>query len=56
VPVVCFAAFRFRDKATPPPPRPLGRTVKGGLGVMLDDVAAGFYTLLVLAVAKRLIG
>jgi phosphatidylglycerophosphatase A len=29
--------------------------VKGGLGVMLDDVVAAFYTLLVLALAKRLL-
>jgi phosphatidylglycerophosphatase A len=51
-----FAAFRFFDMVKPPPIRHLERTVKGGLGVMLDDVVAGFYTLLVLAIAKRLIG
>ena len=54
--VGAFFAFRFFDMTKPPPIRHLERTVKGGLGVMLDDVAAGFYTLLVLAVAKRLIG
>jgi len=54
--VGAFVAFRFFDMTKPPPIRHLERTVKGGLGVMLDDVAAGFYTLLVLAVAKRLIG
>jgi len=54
--VGAFVAFRFFDMTKPPPIRHLERTFKGGLGVMLDDVAAGFYTLLVLAVAKRLIG
>jgi phosphatidylglycerophosphatase A len=51
-----FALFRFFDIAKPPPIRHLDRTVKGGLGVMLDDVVAAFYTVLVLAVAKRLLG
>lgn len=50
-----FVAFRFFDMVKPPPIRHLERAVKGGLGVMLDDVAAAFYTLLVLALAKRLI-
>jgi phosphatidylglycerophosphatase A len=51
-----FVAFRFFDMAKPPPIRYFERTMKGGLGVMFDDVIAGFYTLLALAVAKRLIG
>lgn len=53
---LAFVAFRFFDMVKPPPIRHVERTVKGGLGVMLDDVIAAFYTLLVLAVAKRLIG
>jgi phosphatidylglycerophosphatase A len=51
-----FVAFRVFDVAKPPPIRHVERTVKGGLGVMLDDVIAAFYTLLVLAAAKRLLG
>jgi len=51
-----FLVFRLFDMTKPPPIRHLERTVKGGLGVMLDDVVAAFYTLLVLAVAKRLLG
>jgi phosphatidylglycerophosphatase A len=51
-----FVAFRFFDMAKPSPIRHLERTVKGGFGVMLDDVVAAFYTLLVLAVMKRLLG
>jgi hypothetical protein len=39
-----------------PPIRHLERSIKGGLGVMADDVVAAFFTLLVLAIAKRLIG
>lgn len=53
---LAFVSFRFFDMAKPPPIRYLERTVKGGLGVMFDDAVAAFYTLLVLAVAKRLIG
>jgi phosphatidylglycerophosphatase A len=51
-----FVAFRVFDVAKPPPIRHVDRTVKGGLGVMLDDAIAAFYTLLVLAAAKRLLG
>lgn len=51
-----FSLFRFFDIVKPPPIRYLDRTVKGGFGVMLDDVVAAFYTVLVLAVAKRLLG
>jgi phosphatidylglycerophosphatase A len=54
--LAAFAAFRFFDVVKPPPIRWLDRTVKGGLGVMLDDAVAAFYTLLVLALAVRLAG
>ena len=50
-----FLLFRFFDVAKPPPIRHIDRAVKGGFGVMLDDVVAAFYTLLVLAAAKRLL-
>ena len=54
--VGAFVAFRFFDMVKPPPIRHLERSIKGGLGVMADDVVAAFFTLLVLAIAKRLIG
>jgi phosphatidylglycerophosphatase A len=54
--VSAFIVFRFFDMAKPPPIRHLERAVKGGLGVMVDDVVAAFYTLLVLAIAKRVLG
>ncbi len=54
--VGAFVAFRFFDMTKPPPIRRVERAVKGGLGVMVDDLVAAFYTLLLLAIAKRLIG
>lgn len=48
-----FVLFRAFDITKPPPIRQLERRVKGGLGVMLDDLLAAGYTLVVLAVAKR---
>ena len=36
-----FFAFRFFDVVKPPPIRQLERAVKGGFGVMLDDVGRG---------------
>lgn len=50
-----FALFRFFDIAKPPPIRYYERTFKGGLGVMIDDIAAAFYALLVLAVARAIV-
>lgn len=53
---LAFVAFRFFDVVKPPPIRHIDRKVKGGLGVMFDDIVAAFYTLLVLAAVKRVIG
>ena len=50
-----FVVFRVFDIAKPPPIRALERRWHGGLGVMADDVLAAGYTLLVLAVLKRLL-
>lgn len=36
-----FVAFRLLDITKPPPIRYFDRSMKGGLGVVLDDVAAG---------------
>lgn len=44
-----FVLFRFFDMVKPPPIRYFERRFKGGFGVMWDDIAAAFYTLLVLA-------
>jgi len=37
-----------------PPIRHFDRTLKGGFGVMFDDILAAFYALLVLAAARQL--
>jgi phosphatidylglycerophosphatase A len=51
--LAAFFVFRAFDVVKPPPIREFERRVKGGLGVMLDDVLAAGYTLVVLAIAKR---
>jgi phosphatidylglycerophosphatase A len=51
-----FFLFRAFDVVKPPPIRQLEMRMKGGFGVMFDDLLAAGYTLLVLAVAKRVLG
>lgn len=51
-----FLLFRLFDILKPPPIRYYERTFRNGFGVMLDDFVAAFYTLLVVAVASRLLG
>ena len=51
-----FLLFRVFDIVKPPPIRYYERVLKGGWGVMVDDIAAAFYTLLVLALARLVIG
>jgi phosphatidylglycerophosphatase A len=51
-----FFVFRFFDVVKPPPIRYFDRTVKGGFGVMFDDLLAALYTLIVVALAVRLLG
>jgi phosphatidylglycerophosphatase A len=49
-----FFLFRAFDVVKPSPIREFERRVKGGFGVMADDLLAAGYTLLVLALAKRI--
>jgi phosphatidylglycerophosphatase A len=51
---VAFALFRFFDIVKPPPIRQLDAALKNGVGVMLDDIVAAGYALLVFALAARL--
>jgi len=51
-----FVLFRVFDILKPQPVRWADSKVKGGVGVMLDDVIAAGYTLLVLAIAMRMLG
>jgi len=50
-----FVLFRAFDILKPPPVRQAEKRWKGGFGVMFDDLLAAGYTLLVLAVVKRII-
>jgi phosphatidylglycerophosphatase A len=53
---IAFALFRFFDIVKPPPIRQLDARMKNGLGVMLDDLLAAGFTLLVFAVGQRILG
>jgi phosphatidylglycerophosphatase A len=44
-----FLVFRFFDAVKPPPIGYFDRRFKGGFGIMFDDLAAAFFTLLVIA-------
>lgn len=50
-----FFLFRAFDVLKPPPIRGFELRFKGGFGVMLDDLLAAGYTLLALAIAKRVL-
>lgn len=54
--IAAFVLFRFFDIVKPPPIRWLDARIKNGFGVMVDDLVAAFYTLLVLAIGIRLWG
>jgi phosphatidylglycerophosphatase A len=50
-----FLLFRIFDIVKPPPIRQLDAALKNGVGVMLDDILAAGYALLVFALATRLV-
>ena len=50
---VAFLGFRFFDILKPPPIRAVDQRFKNGVGVMLDDLLAAFYTLFVASVLAR---
>ena len=47
-----FVLFRFFDITKPPPASYFDRRVKNGFGVMMDDVVAAGYAVLILALGK----
>jgi len=53
---IAFLLFRLFDIFKPPPIRQLDRAMKNGTGVMLDDLLAAGYTLLLFALWQRLVG
>ena len=52
--IVAFLLFRFFDIIKPFPARRFDR-LKGGFGIMMDDVVAGVYTNIVLQIAVRVL-
>ena len=51
-----FLLFRLFDIAKPWPIRGIERGVKGGLGIMLDDIAAALYVLVLLLIGEGVLG
>ena len=47
-----FLIFRILDAAKPPPLNWLDKNIGGGLGVMLDDAAAAFFTVAFIFAAR----
>jgi len=53
--LLAFVLFRFFDIYKPWPIRQLDRKVSGGFGIMIDDVVAAIFTIIVLAVLQALL-
>jgi phosphatidylglycerophosphatase A len=54
--LAAFLLFRVFDIAKPWPVRAIERRVAGGLGIMLDDVAAALYAVLLLLIGEGVFG
>ena len=52
--ILGFCLFRLFDIVKPWPASVIDTRIKGGLGVMLDDVIAGIYALIVLQLSLRM--
>ena len=53
---LAFLLFRFFDIVKPPPIRQIDAAFKNGFGVMVDDLAAAGYTLIMLVLVRRFVG
>jgi phosphatidylglycerophosphatase A len=53
--VVTFFLWRILDIIKPPPARNLEK-LKGGMGIMIDDVVSGLYTLIIMHLVVYLLG
>ena len=51
--LAAFLLFRLFDIWKPFPVNRLDRHIEGGFGIMLDDVAAAFYALLLIAIGRE---
>jgi phosphatidylglycerophosphatase A len=54
--LAAFLLFRLFDIWKPFPVNWLDHTVKGGFGIMLDDIAAAIYALILIAIGRGLSG
>ncbi|MCC5854557.1 MAG: phosphatidylglycerophosphatase A [Idiomarina sp.] len=52
--LLAFVLFRFFDILKPWPIRWLDKRVKGGFGVMVDDILAGLFSLLIMHIVWQL--
>ena len=50
--LAAFLLFRFFDIVKPWPIRQIDRKISGGFGIMIDDVIAALFTMILLAVVK----
>ena len=50
--ILSFFIFRFFDILKPWPASYIDNKIKGGMGVMLDDVIAGIYTIFTIYIIK----
>ena len=53
--ICAFLLWRILDIIKPPPARNLER-LKGGIGIMIDDVISGLYTLIIMHLVVYLLG
>ena len=54
--LAAFVLFRFFDIFKPWPIRQLDKKVSGGFGIMIDDIVAALFTLIILAVFQVYLG
>jgi len=54
--IAAFLLFRLFDIWKPYPVGYIDENVKGSLGIMLDDIFAGFYSIIVLTIISFLLG
>jgi len=50
-----FLLFRFFDIVKPPPIKSIDRRVRGGIGIVLDDVIAGVFANIVLRIGMAIV-
>jgi|TARA_B110000438_G_C15352281_1_gene452648 phosphatidylglycerophosphatase A len=54
--IIAFVIFRFFDILKPFPISYIDNNTQGALGIMMDDIAAGFFTIIILTIFFFYIG